>query len=110
MNYGRAQADIIVADSFKELNYKCKKLFLASLNADGDGQKYTDALIKICGRGVYNKIKAQFCDEVYRAALFAELDKRAVACVTLKSESYPDRLKQFPYRRSCSTPAAIPLF
>ena len=94
MTYTQAEADIIVADSFDKLNYKCKKLFLASLGSDdGDGQKYADALIKICGEGVYNKLKAQFCDGAFRSFLLKEYEKRSIVCVTLKSALYPEGLK-----------------
>lgn len=94
MTYTQAEADIIVADSFNEINYKCKKLFLASQSAvDGDGQKYTDALIKTCGERVYNKLKAQFCDEIFRKALLKEYEKRSISCVTLKSALYPEQLR-----------------
>lgn len=55
MNYNIKECDLIVADSFRELNYKQKKLLLASENKNNANcGKYADALIKICGQGVYN--------------------------------------------------------
>ncbi len=97
MSYTKAEADVIVADSFRELNYKQKKLLLAAHNPDvGDRQKYADALIKICGAGVYNKISAQLTDGEYRQKVFDGLNKRNVKCITVKSENFPPLLKEIP--------------
>lgn len=97
MIYTEAETDLIVADSFKELNYKQKKLFLASVREENaDRQKYADALIKICGAGVYNKLKDRFQSGDYRGGILAFLEKKRITCVTVKSESYPERLRNIP--------------
>ncbi len=97
MNYNDKESDLIAADGLTELNYKQKKLFLASLPGNnGNPSKYAEALIKVCGGGVYNKIKDKFYDAKYRGKLFESLDKRHVKCVTYKSESYPKELREIP--------------
>lgn len=97
MSYNDRERDLIIADSLKELNYKQKKLLLASLSKDNaNREKYAAALIKSCGEGVYNKVKARFADENYRKKVFENLDKRRVMCVTYKSTLYPAELKEIP--------------
>lgn len=97
MKYSEREEGVIIADTFKELNYKQKKLFLASLNAENqDRQKYADALIKTAGEGVYIKLKGYFTDGSYRAKVLDDLKARNVVCVTLKSEAYPLALKNIP--------------
>lgn len=97
MSYTKAESDIIVADSFKELDYKQKKLLLAAHNRSGaDSLKYADALIKICGEGVYNKLSALMKDDGYRQKTVERLSKCNIVCVTLKSESYPPLLREIP--------------
>lgn len=94
MNYLKSEIDLIVADSIKLLNYKQKKLLLASLNgAVGDRQKYEDELIKTLGGGVYNKVKALFSDGKYRESVLADLNGRNIECSTFKSADYPEQLK-----------------
>ena len=95
MNYSEREKRIIVADSLRELNYKQKKLLLASEEeSNPDREKYAAALIKIAGGGVYTKIKEKFRDLNYREGVLASLEKRKVACVTVKSANYPESLKQ----------------
>jgi len=97
MSYNDRERDLIIADSIKELNYKQKKLLLASLSKNNDGrEKYADALIKYCGEGVYNKVTERFADENYRKKIFENLDKRRIMCVTYKSTLYPEELKEIP--------------
>ncbi|MGN0804395.1 MAG: DNA-processing protein DprA [Candidatus Coproplasma sp.] len=97
MNYSEKECDVIVADSFRELNYKQKKLLLASVNKNNaDCGKYAEALIKICGQGVYNKVKSEFCDREYRGKILKGLKDRGIVCTTLKSQTYPSLLKQIP--------------
>ncbi len=94
MIYSKREEGIIVADSFRQITYYQKKLFLASLNADNpERQKYADKLIKIIGEGVYNKLKTDFSDESYRAKILGDLDKRGIVCVTVKGNGYPEPLK-----------------
>lgn len=93
MTYSEREEGIIIADSFRQLNYKQKKQFLASVKADNpQRQKYADQLIKITGVGVYNKLKADFSDKSYRAKILGDLGKRGIVCVTLKSNDYPEPL------------------
>ncbi|MDE7076083.1 MAG: DNA-protecting protein DprA, partial [Clostridia bacterium] len=97
MNYTKSETDLIVADSIEELNYKQKKLLLASENGEtDDGQKYAEALIKTLDGGVYNKVREKFRDQNYRGKVLAALDKKGVQCVTVKSADYPGLLKQIP--------------
>lgn len=95
MNYTDSEADLIVVDGIKELNYKQKKLFAAAINPNvGERENYRAELIKILGDGVYNKVKALFCDENYREGILKGLEKRGVFCVTYKSADYPPLLKE----------------
>lgn len=97
MNYTDSETDIIVADSFKELNYKQKKLLLAAENGgDAEGIKYADALIKTLDGGVYNKIREKFRDSYYRGKVLSALSAAGVRCVTVRSESFPKQLKEIP--------------
>lgn len=95
MNYTETELDLIAADAIEELNYKQKKLLLASCRTDiDDSRKYKDALIKTVGSGVYNKVKAKFLDKDFRAKLLSGYKKRGVECVTVKSGDYPFQLGQ----------------
>ncbi len=97
MKYTCGEEDIIVADGFTELNYKQKKLFLAAQKPDNPQRdKYADALIKICGAGVYNKLKEKFGDPSYRERAIGALERAHVSCVTVKSDGYPELLKNIP--------------
>lgn len=97
MSYTQNETDLIVADSIEEINYKQKKLLLASENPSvPDGQKYADALIKTLDGGVYNKIREKFRDLTYRGKVLAALGKKGVQCVTFKSADFPGLLKQIP--------------
>ncbi len=97
MNYLKSEADVITADSFGELNYRQKKLFLAAQKEENaDRGKYASALIKTCGEGVYNNLKGKFGDGNYRSKVFEELAKKDVVCVTVKSPSYPAALAAIP--------------
>lgn len=98
MIYSEIERRVIAADSLKELTYKQKKLFLASVSpANADGQKYADALIKIVGGGVYNKVKCKFSDDRYTDKILSEYEKLGVKCVTVRSGDYPEQLKQIPF-------------
>ncbi len=97
MSYTDKETDLIIADSIKLLNYKQKKLLLASVNnAITDREKYRAELIKTLDGGVYNKVKAQFFDGGYRKEVLGDLKRRNIECVTFKSADYPDSLKQIP--------------
>ncbi|MCM1438701.1 MAG: DNA-protecting protein DprA [Roseburia sp.] len=97
MNYSDGETDLIIADSIKLIGYRQKKLLLASVNlAVQDREKYEQALIKMLGGGVYNKVKALFTDADYRRGVLSALERRKVACVTFKSADYPARLKEIP--------------
>ncbi len=96
MRYTDEEVNLIIADSFKELNYKPKKCFLAACKGGEENQKYAEALIKSCGAGVYNKLKEKFSDEAYRNKYLAELDKKRIVCVTYKSAYFPESLKNIP--------------
>ena len=95
--YSDTELDVIAADGIKELNYKQKKLFLASLSrANADREKYKAELIKIIGDGVYNKLRDKFLSPDFREELIAGYEKRRVECVTVKSADYPYLLKNTP--------------
>lgn len=97
MQYTPFERELIVVDSFGELNYNNKKNFLASLaGSEGERQKFAQSLIKTLGGGVYNKLKAKFSDGGYRDKLFASLERRGVFCVTIASADYPESLKNIP--------------
>ncbi|MGN0805509.1 MAG: DNA-processing protein DprA [Candidatus Coproplasma sp.] len=97
MIYTQKECDLIVANSINGLNYKQKKLLLASQNKDNpDCEKYAQALIKTCGEGVYNRAMATLFDKDYRKKLLQELDKKGIVCVTYKSTDYPEQLKNIP--------------
>jgi DNA processing protein len=89
--------DIIIADSFEELSYKQKKLFLAANNNfNKDRKKYADILIKSLDDGVYNKLRGKFCDQTYRAKILKNLADSGVTPITIKDENYPEYLKNTP--------------
>lgn len=96
MNYTKSETNVLVADSFKELNYKQKRLLLEAVSAKSDSQKYISELIKICGEGVYNKIEQNFCDTEYRDKVVADIQKKGITAVTNKSASYPEQLSYLP--------------
>ena len=61
MNLTKSQTDIVVADSFEELNYNQKRQFLCAADEKhAEHTKYADMLIKSLGGGVYNKLIAKF--------------------------------------------------
>lgn len=97
MNYTERETDVIVADSFKELTYKQKKLLLASTNADNPNrEKFALSLIKTVGEGVYNKVSGYLADSRYRQKVTDALDGAGVTCVTIKSKNYPRLLANTP--------------
>lgn len=97
MSYLKEETDLIIADSLRELNYKQKKLFLASLKeSNAERETYAGALIKTFGAGVYNKLRDEFADEAYRQKVLAALEKKSVVCTTIKSANYPLQLKNIP--------------
>lgn len=97
MNYNETEKKIIVADAMTELNYKQKKLLLASENeAVPQREKYADELIKTVGTGIYNKVRARLYDAGFRDKTFAVLEKRSVVAVTAQSVNYPPQLKGLP--------------
>lgn len=97
MNYTQKEANVVIADSFRELNYKQKKCLLAAVNPDGgERKKYEDILINFFGEGVYNKLKARFFDSEYREKVLENLQKRKIECITVKSADYPESLFNIP--------------
>lgn len=92
MIYTNDEINLIVVNSFGELTYREKRLFLAANLKSEDSVKYEEELIKSCGSGVYNKVRGKFFDESFRAKLLSSLDKIKVKCITLKSTDYPDNL------------------
>lgn len=97
MNYSERETDIIVADSFKKLTYRQKKLLLASTNVNNpERENFAVELIKTAGEGVYNKVRAQFKDADYRAKVLRGLLEAGVTCVTVKSDNYPPLLVNTP--------------
>lgn len=97
MKYTENEIELIIADSIKLLDYKQKKLLLASCNPTiADREKYLNGLIKSVGGGVYNKVKALFDDGKYRDEVLKDLQRRGIECVTYKSADYPLALKQIP--------------
>ena len=97
MSYTDSETDVITADSFKDLNYKQKKLLLAAhSDKNADRQKYSDGLIKMLGAGVYNKIREKFLSAEYRKKVLEELERANVRVVTVKSGYYPKQLRSIP--------------
>lgn len=97
MTYTREEADLIIVDGFSELTHKQKHLFVRSTDeGEPSSAKYAAELIKTLGDGVYNKLKQKFCDQTERDRLLSRLDKKGIACVTLKSALYPKALAQIP--------------
>ncbi len=97
MNYTETEIDVIVADSFKELTYRQKKLLLAAhSDKNADKIKYSDQLIKMVGEGVYNKIREKFLSVEYRNGIMEGLASANVQAVTVKSGYYPEQLKIIP--------------
>ena len=92
MSYTKEEVNIIVVDSFCDLNYREKRLFLASRNSSAENKKYEDELIKSCGEGVYNKLRDKFDDGTFREKLLSSLDKIKVKCITIKSGGFPENL------------------
>lgn len=93
MNYTREEADVIIADSFRDLNVRGKKLLLAAQKGGEKSAIYEGELIKSCGAGVYNKLREDFRSPDYRDRIFCSLEKAGVKCVTAKSAFYPDGLR-----------------
>lgn len=97
MNYSDIETDVIIADSFTEIKYGQKRLFLAAhSDVNGDGQKCADKLIKTVGAGVYNKIREKFRDKTYREKVLENYAKRNIVCVTAKSADFPKGLAVVP--------------
>lgn len=95
--YRQEETDLIVADSFDELTYRQKKLFLAACNRRiADNNKYSEELMKNLGGGVYNKITGKFSDAAYRSKVLKELARQKIVCVTFRSEAYPEPLRNIP--------------
>lgn len=95
--YTKEECDLIVVDSFRELNYKQKKTFLCAADEKHGGHiKYCDMLIKSLGDGVYNKLRAAFSDGAYRARVLENLKAKGIVCVTAESAGYPHLLAQIP--------------
>ena len=92
MIYTKDEINLIAVDSFDDLTYREKRLFLAARKKGGESAKYEDELIKSCGAGVYNKLREKFCDESYLSKIVSTLDKIGVRCITIKSEGYPEGL------------------
>lgn len=96
-NYTNDQTDVIVVDSFGELSYKQKKLFLAAQRRElPDGEKYAATLIKNVGGGVYNKLRERFRDGNVRKGILRSLNDKGVVCITVKDTAYPEYLKNTP--------------
>ncbi|MGN0813612.1 MAG: DNA-processing protein DprA [Candidatus Coproplasma sp.] len=97
MNYTNDETNLIIADGFTELNYRQKKLLICVCASDcPEREKYERELIKTLGLGVYNKLRTAFSDGAFRAETLSRLEKKGVSCVTLKSGSYPELLKNIP--------------
>lgn len=97
MNLTKSQTDIVVADSFEELNYNQKRQFLCAADEKhAEHIKYADMLIKSLGGGVYNKLIAKFTNGDYRSRILGGLEERGIACVTAGGESYPRLLEHIP--------------
>lgn len=101
MHYTKDEENLIVADTFGELNYTQKKYFLASVKGTDQSEKYKQVLIKSCAVGVYNKLYAAFRDESYRGKVLGNLERKRVCCVTVKSKDYPESLKNTPAPPLC---------
>lgn len=97
MIYTQAERDVIVADSLEGFTYRQKRALLCALDQkSADSAKCEQWLIKSCGGGVYNKMRALFCDDDYRAAVLGALEDKDVVCVPLGGADYPERLAQIP--------------
>lgn len=97
MNYSEAEKRLIIANSLSELNYRQKKLLLASQNKlNPECVKYAKMLVAACGEGTFNHAVQKFYDEEYCKKILQELDKKRIVCVTYKSTLYPEALKNTP--------------
>lgn len=97
MSYSLDERNVIIADSLEGLTYTQKRAFLCAADEKHPQHiKYADLLIKSLGGGVYNKLKALFCDRDYRNGVARGLSSRGITCVTIKSPDYPELLKNTP--------------
>lgn len=97
MNYTKEQCDLIIVDSFEELNYKQKQKFLRSVDEkQNEHIKYCNTLIKSTGDGVYNKLKAMFSDGQYRSRILSQYEQKDVVCIPQNSPLYPALLLNTP--------------
>ena len=97
MTYSQSELGYIIADSLEGFTYKQKACFLAAVcGKRGEHIKYEQILIKSVGGGVYNKMRALFSSEAYRAQILERLDARGIVCVTPESAEYPERLANIP--------------
>ena len=97
MSYSLDERNVIIADSLEGLTYTQKRAFLCAADEKHPQHiKYADLLIKSLGGGVYNKLKALFCDRDYRNGVAQGLSSRGITCVTIKSPDYPELLKNTP--------------
>lgn len=95
--YTDEEINLITLCSFGELTYSQRRMLLSDFScASPDFVKYEANLIKSLSRGVYNKLKAFYFSEEYRRNVLSDLDRREVACITVFSEDYPERLKNTP--------------
>ncbi|MGN0817355.1 MAG: DNA-processing protein DprA [Candidatus Coproplasma sp.] len=94
--YTQEEINLIVADSFIELNYRQKKLLICACGHLPERQKYERELIKTLDVGVYNKLRTDYLSPDFRAKILNKLDKKGILCVTLKSGNYPELLSHIP--------------
>lgn len=92
MIYTKDDINLITVDSFGDLTYREKRLFLAAQRQSAESAKYERELIKSCGAGVYNKLREKFYDESFCSKLLSSLDKLKLKCITIKSADYPEGL------------------
>lgn len=97
MEYTEEELNLITLCSFADLTYKDRRE--GCKNADGTGFAINGVLqnlIKKGKRGVYNKVRENFFDPVYREKTVNGLKERGIVCLTLASESYPPLLRHIP--------------
>lgn len=97
MIYSAEEQNLIVLSAITEMNYSERYNSLSALmSTTPDFDECKNLLIKRGGIGVYNKVRDNFYDPVFRSNVFAELEKRGMECVTYFSPDYPELLKHIP--------------
>ncbi len=95
--YTEEEKNLITLCSIKEISYKCREILYDGMNSRvPDFEKHKSYLIKTLSCGVYNKVKSEYSDRLYREELFARLHEAGIVCVTVFSNRYPRYLANIP--------------